>query len=98
MFKTQNKLAEAEKTYKQLLALKRASEGEQHSSTLTTLYNLGRIFESQGKTTQATATCELALEGRRSALGAEYASSSQYICHSSSHRLSLLFTMGLSSL
>jgi tetratricopeptide (TPR) repeat protein len=74
LYKSQGKLAEAEKMYERALQGKEKALGAEHTSTLDTVNNLGGLYSSQGKLAEAEKMYERALQGKEKALGAEHTS------------------------
>ena len=71
------KLGEAEKMYERALRGKEEALGPTHTSTLSTVNNLGILIADQGKLGEAEKMYEWALRGYKSAFGDEL--SQQYL-------------------
>ena len=56
------------------LRTRRDELGDDHPFTLTSISNMGRLLQSQGKLTEAEPYCREALEGRRRVLGDDHQS------------------------
>ncbi|RYO80051.1 hypothetical protein DL764_009945 [Monosporascus ibericus] len=70
----QGKLGEADKMYQRALQGKKKALGPEHTSTLTTVNNLGLLYSDQGKLGEAEKMCQRALQGYEKALGPEHTS------------------------
>ncbi|MEM6936874.1 MAG: serine/threonine-protein kinase [Pseudomonadota bacterium] len=65
-------LAEAERQYLDLLALRREVLGDRHAQTLNTLHNLGELYQALEDPASAGPYLNEALAGREEALGADH--------------------------
>jgi tetratricopeptide (TPR) repeat protein len=70
----QGKLGEAEPLYREALAGRRRSLGDEHPSTLTSINNLAILLSDQGKLVEAEPLYREALAGKRRTLGDEHSS------------------------
>ncbi|KAJ5899180.1 hypothetical protein N7495_003924 [Penicillium taxi] len=68
------KLKEAEEMYQRALAGREKALGPDHTSTLTTVNNLGLLYKNQGKLKEAEEMYQRALAGREKALGPDHTS------------------------
>jgi hypothetical protein len=64
--------AEAETMYLRALQGYEKAWGAEHTSTLETVNNLGRLYENQGKMVEAEAMYVRALQGYENAVGADH--------------------------
>ncbi|SLM37995.1 kinesin light chain 1, partial [Lasallia pustulata] len=62
-------MAEAEAMYRRALEGYEKAWGPEHTSTLRTVNNLGRLYADQGKMAEAEAMYRRALEGKEKAWG-----------------------------
>ena len=72
--KAQGKYDEAEPLYREALEMRRATRGDRHSSTLTSIGNLGTLLRDKGDLTAAEPLLREALEVSRETLGDRYPS------------------------
>jgi tetratricopeptide (TPR) repeat protein len=72
MYRAQQKYAQAETLYKQVLEIETAQLGADHPSTLNTKNNLAALYASQRKDEQAESLYLEVLKGQTAKLGAEH--------------------------
>jgi tetratricopeptide (TPR) repeat protein len=71
LYSNWGKLDEAEKMYQRALQGKEKALGPKHTSTLSTVNNLGNLYADQGKMDEAEEMCQRALQGYEKVLGRE---------------------------
>ncbi|RYP59310.1 hypothetical protein DL770_010237 [Monosporascus sp. CRB-9-2] len=74
LYSDQGKLKEAEEMYQRALQGCEKALGPDHTSTLTTVNNLGLLYNKQGKLKKAEEMYQRALQGKEKALGPDHTS------------------------